>query len=569
METQAENKVSAEQPELDKVLEKINEIAKKSADGDYIYRGEPECYCKVSSTLYRVTPHIEELRIVLKDLQDAILKEAKTYIGQTDDIDATDDIGLLTDIQHFGGKTNLIDFTEDYLIALFFACDGSHEEDGRVILLKRASDNYEIREPRRTNTRVESQKSIFVESNNGFVTPDIEVIIPANLKHSMLNYLEKYHRISIATIYNDLHGFIRRSAHTELVKALTCQYKASKAKTDKEKDDFYDNAIKHYTEALKLEFDTKAWVYYNRGIAYANTGKIDRAVQDFTQVIALNPKFADAYYNRGNVHSIKGEYDKAIRDYTQVIALNPKFADAYYNRGTIYSNKGEFAEAIKDFNKAIDLNPKDAGGYSNRGNAYDEIGEFAEAIKDFNKAIDLNPEDARFYYNRGVAYGKTGEFEAAIADFNKAIDLNPEDARGYNGRGVAYGKIGEFEAAIADFNKAIDLAPEDAGAYNNRGLAYRSKGEFNAAIQDYNKAIEVNPEHASAYYNKGEAWLHLKEWEKAKADLTTAKEMGNDIIESFQNDYESVEDFEAKNKVKMPKDIAALFLQAKRSSRAG
>ena len=536
METQAENKVSAEQLELDKVLEKINEITKKSADGDYIYRGESECYCKVSSTLYRVTPHIEGFRIVLKDLQDAILKEAKTYIGQTDDIDATDDIGLLTDIQHFGGKTNLIDFTEDYLIALFFACDGSHEEDGRVILLKRASDNYEIREPRRTNTRVESQKSIFVEStDDGFVTPDIEVTIPANLKHPMLNYLEKYHRISIATIYNDLHGFIRRSAHTELVKALTCQYKASKAKTDKEKDDFYDNAIKHYTEALKLEFDTKAWVYYNRGIAYANTGKIDRAVQDFTQAIALNPKFADAYYNRGNAHSIKGEYDKAIRDYTQVIALNPKFADAYYNRGTIYSNKGDFAEAIKDFNKAIDLNPK----------------------------------DARFYYNRGVTYGKTGDFAEAIKDFNKAIDLNPEDAQGYNGRGVAYGKIGDFEAAIADFNKAIDLAPEDAGAYNNRGLAYRSKGEFDAAIQDYNKAIEVNPEHVSAYYNKGEAWLHLKEWEKAKADLTTAKEMGNDIIESFQNDYESVEDFEAKNKVKMPKDIAALFLRAKRSPRAG
>ena len=35
METQAEYKVSSEQPDLDKVLEKINEIAKASATGDY------------------------------------------------------------------------------------------------------------------------------------------------------------------------------------------------------------------------------------------------------------------------------------------------------------------------------------------------------------------------------------------------------------------------------------------------------------------------------------------------------------------------------------------------------
>ena len=54
-------------------------------------------------------------------------------------------------------------------------------------------------------------------------------------------------------------------------------------------------------------------------------------------------------------------------------------------------------------------------------------------------------------------------------------------------------------------------------------------------------------------------WLHLSEWEKAKADLSTAKEMGNDIAESFHNDYESVEDFEAKHGVKVPEDIASLL----------
>ena len=390
MRIEAEYKVSSQQPKFDEVLEKINEIAKASDTGDYIYRGEPENYDKVSSSLYRESPDMNNADFSIEEIQQFILEEAKAYIGQTDDIEKTDDIELLTEIQHFGGKTNLIDFTEDYLIALFFACDGSHEEDGRVILLKRKSEDYEIEKPRRTINRVESQKSVFVKSTIGFVIPYIEVTIPAHLKFAILDYLQKHHRLSIATIYNDLHGFIRRSAHTEYLNGFKCQREASETENREEKLDLHENAIKHYTEALKLKPDFYA-VYKNRAFAYCDTGALGTAIADLT------------------------------------------------------------------------------------------------------KAIDLDPEDAVVYNNRGVAYHVTGDFDAAIEDFNKSIDLDRKDA--------------------------------------------------------------------SAYCNRGEAWLHRKEWQKAKADLTTAKDMGIDIGASFQNDYESVEDFETKNGVTLPKDIAALLQQ--------
>ena len=41
------------QTDLSRVLAKITEIAKVSATGDYIYRGESEYHKKVSSNLYR------------------------------------------------------------------------------------------------------------------------------------------------------------------------------------------------------------------------------------------------------------------------------------------------------------------------------------------------------------------------------------------------------------------------------------------------------------------------------------------------------------------------------------
>ena len=514
------------QTDLKRVLEKITEIAEKSADGDYIYRGESKCHDEVSSNLYREYADVEAEHFDIEVVQKEILREVEEYTTHK-----MEKLEILTELQHHGGKTNLIDCTTDYLVALFFACDGNRDKPGKVILLQQQSEAYKVVRPPRTVPRAGVQKSIFVQAPSGVVDPDTVTVvcIPADLKGTMLDHLRKYHDISTTTIYNDLLGFIEnrrihKSAYTEFYKGLTCQNRANSTKNPAEKQREYDKAVGHYTEAIDL-----------------------------------NPEYAQAYNNRGAVYSDQGEVDKAIQDYNTAIDLNPEYASVYYNRGNAYADKGEVDKAIQDYNTAIDLNPENAAAYNNRGNAYAGKGEMDKAIQDYNTAIDLNPEDVEAYTNRGNAYADKGEIDAAIQDYTKAIDLNPENAEAYTNRGNAYVNKGEIDAAIQDYNTAIDLNPEHAEAYTNRGVAYGNKGEFDLAIQDFNKAIDLNPENAEAYNNRGEAWLHLREWEKAKADLITAKNMGRDIAASFHNDYESIEAFEAKRGVKVPEDIAVLL----------
>ena len=203
-------------------------------------------------------------------------------------------------------------------------------------------------------------------------------------------------------------------------------------------------------------------------------------------------------------------------------------------------------------------------------------GDYDRVLQDYTKAIQLNPDDAIAYNSRGGVYYLKEEYESAIVDFTKAIDLNPNYAEAYNNRGVAYHLKEEYESAIADYTQAIDLNPDYAVAYNNRGRAYGVTDKVDSstnrpnspsaklavirAIKDYNPAIGLNPELAPAYYNRGVAWLRLREWERAKSDLTLARDKGINIITAFRNDYTSVEDFEGRNGVQLPKDIAAMFL---------
>ena len=206
-------RLNTQETELNRILEIIGRIAETTTDGDYIYRGEPEHYKedpyyeKVSSSLWRACrKEIGTEEFDTEVIQERMLEMAKDYTHQKDDFE------ILTELQHYGGHTNLIDFTTDSHIALFFACDGSHDKDGRVILLEKTEEmKDQIEPPQNPQNRIIAQKSIFVRPPKGFLGPgQYDVIgIPKSLKGQMLDYLQKQHGISTQSIYNDLHGFIR------------------------------------------------------------------------------------------------------------------------------------------------------------------------------------------------------------------------------------------------------------------------------------------------------------------------------------------------------------------------
>lgn len=406
-----------ENDQLNSVLEKIQEIVKLSANGDYLYRGEPACYDKVSSGLYRKYSEIEAEHFDIEIVQKEILDAAKRYTTETDNFE------ILTELQHYGGATNLIDFTTDYLIALFFACDGSDllNVDGRVILLQKTGEiNKQVKSPQNPINRVIAQKSIFVQPPRGFIEPDHVINIPKDLKQPILNHLQKYHNISTNTIYNDLHGFIRyqnvhQSASAEFFKGLMSQ---------KEKD--YSKAIEHYSNAIKLNPETVE-TYNNRGIAYSDTCAYDRAIEDLNKAIELNPNDAEFYNNRGIAYRSKGKVHLAIEDYNKAIDLDPRDVEFYNNRGIAYYKKGDVDRAIADYNKAIALNPDYIEAYNNRGIAYNFNDEPERAVKDFNKAIEVNPEFALAYYIRGATWLRLRKWDNARSDLtlakSKGVDI--------------------------------------------------------------------------------------------------------------------------------------------------
>ena len=192
--------------DLNAILEILREIAEKSDRGNYIYRGEPDSYDRVSSSLWReCEKKIRAEDFDIQAIEGLILDSAKNYTPEQEEIE------IWAELQHYGRHTNLIDFTTDSHIALFFACDRFFDKPGRVLFLgEEAQNENRVKEkPQNPRNRIIAQKSVFIRPPTGVVKPDDVITIPARLKQPILNYLEKHHGISTKTIYNDLHGFIR------------------------------------------------------------------------------------------------------------------------------------------------------------------------------------------------------------------------------------------------------------------------------------------------------------------------------------------------------------------------
>ena len=319
------NKSNSEnrEPTIDDI---INEIKSKSSNGDYIYRGERQLHCKVSSALYREHDDIDIEYFDLRNAQREILKAAKKHIGEPpqaiyeDYKDAprvrfpnvdhrrmilkTDEIEILTELQHYGGKTNLIDFTTDYLIAIYFACAGEPKVDGRVIVLEKTEEiESMIIRPYNPRHRVVAQKSIFLYPPKGFVDvpDDKKIVIPFTLKQLLLTYLRKHHDISAETIYNDIHGFItnqniHKSAYIEFNMGLTFHYRGHQAKIDTDRKEFYKEAIKHYDSAIELNSED-AGSYYNRGECLLHLGKLDQGKKDIKIAKDMGLDIISSFHN--------------------------------------------------------------------------------------------------------------------------------------------------------------------------------------------------------------------------------------------------------------------------------
>ena len=357
--------------ELNKIT---NEIVEKSADGNYIYRGEPKCYPKISSTLYRNYEGVlDSGQFTIKQIQDIGTQKVRDYTRNQD----KQDFEIASELQHYGGRSNLIDFTTDYHIALYFACaklhgkDG-HDEDGRIVLLQQNQETiakYKIERAQYPPNRVQAQNSIFVQPPEGFIYPndkDVKTVcIPKELKQWILIHLYRFQDISYQTLFNDMYGFLGQEAlrtskdawqGLELQRSFAEKFPVENL-TDEERQKQHERTVKgHIT---RIEYSPYNATYYEELARHYcfEMLEYDRAIETFSKAILLNPDYTGAYVKRGAAYAQRKDFDRAIEDLVKATQLDPQFPGTYGLLGLVYDRLGNRPLADEHFQHELEMHP--------------------------------------------------------------------------------------------------------------------------------------------------------------------------------------------------------------------
>ncbi|MFC1549506.1 tetratricopeptide repeat protein [Nitrospirota bacterium] len=73
------------------------------------------------------------------------------------------------------------------------------------------------------------------------------------------------------------------------------------------------------------------------------------------KVIEASPDQIGLHIERAKMHTMAKEYDRAINDYTKAIKLDPERNYLYYDRALVYRKIGSPGDALADIEKAAEL----------------------------------------------------------------------------------------------------------------------------------------------------------------------------------------------------------------------
>jgi tetratricopeptide (TPR) repeat protein len=188
-------------------------------------------------------------------------------------------------------------------------------------------------------------------------------------------------------------------------------------------------------KAVSIKADS--WVVsLCQGILCSQPKQFAEAMPYFETAIEKAPTCADPYVLRAGNYVDWKKPDKAIEDYTQALAIKTDDAMALALRGSAYQQLAQGKNAVEDFTKVIGLFDAKAGRYSDRpnylgtaylqrGSAYVSLNDGSHALPDLEMASTLlKGESAGFaYIAAGLLKKANGDYPGAMRAFTAASGL--------------------------------------------------------------------------------------------------------------------------------------------------
>ncbi len=283
---------------------------------------------------------------------------------------------------------------------------------------------------------------------------------------------------------------------------------------------------------------------FRLGLACQQAGKIEQAAIHYREVLAKDPRHADALHMLGRLAAGAGQAEEGLALVRKALAIEPKhpgyhntlgkllisrarpadaerafrdalrlapdFAPAHFNLGRLHRSRGDLSGAEGHLRRAAEINPRHAPTWNALGQVHAARGASAEAESCFRRVIEIDPRLAEAHYNLGSLFEARGERGQARAAYGEALRRKPDMALAHRSLGKLLLAEHRVAEALEHLHEATRVAPRSADAWMDLALGHHSLADYAAAIEALRKALRAEPKHVPSLLALGQIFHHAQ-----------------------------------------------------------
>ena len=200
--------------------------------------------------------------------------------------------------------------------------------------------------------------------------------------------------------------------------------------------EYVNKAIDFYKEAMKLD-PAASTIGEELAELYVQTGQLERATQQATDLIKANPSNANAHKIMARIYSRQigdpdqGKVDQAmlksaLAEYQKITEINPKDTESLSMLARLYRVSRDEAGAEKAYRAILAADPNDDDALTGIAAVYADRGDFAKAIATLKPVVEKNP-DPRIVTTLAELYDQTKDYSKAADTWKQALALTSDN----------------------------------------------------------------------------------------------------------------------------------------------
>ncbi len=331
---------------------------------------------------------------------------------------------------------------------------------------------------------------------------------------------------------------------------------------------YLQKALDYYRAALK---DDPSASFITGMIAelYLQSGQVNSAIGELETAVAKNPDdlnsrrvlgrlYASRLRDAGQPQLNQEMLDKAVEQFQQVVAREPSDGDSWLWIGRLQKVANKSPEAEAAYKKALEIDPDNEDALSGLAMVYGDLGDNQHAVELMKKIAAKNP-NLRTLTSLAATYEQMKEYELAAQAYEQALRLQPQNLDLKRAMANSLAMADLTDKALTVYEELAKEDSDDVQTMLRLSQLYQQKRDFDKAREYAEKASALQPDSLEIRYNE----VSLLEREGREPEAITKLE---EILKSTEKSHYNASDLS--NRAVLIERLGSMYRNAEQFDKA-